>query len=221
MSRVACLSLLLLAVPAVAAESAGNAPRMVDVHNFIRAETDLYFRKAAMDDGAFGKLRHRREVASIDKQDVVRMNRDTLYSSGVFDLDAAPVTITLPDAGKRFMSMQVISEDQYTPAVNYKPGPYTLTRDAIGTRYVMVAIRTLVDRGTPGDLEKVHALQDAIKVEQAAAGKFEAPKWDMASQTKIREALAVLGATLPDSKRMFGKKQDVDPVRFLIGSATA
>ena len=95
MSRVACLSLLLLAVPAVAAESAGNAPRMVDVHNFIRAETDLYFRKAAMDDGAFGKLRHRRAVASIDKQDVVRMNRDTLYSSGVFDLDAAPVTITL------------------------------------------------------------------------------------------------------------------------------
>jgi hypothetical protein len=40
------------------------------------------------------------------------MNRDTLYSSGVFDLDAAPITITLPDAGKRFMSTQVISQDQ-------------------------------------------------------------------------------------------------------------
>jgi hypothetical protein len=36
------------------------------------------------------------------------MNRDTRYSAAVFDLDAGPVTIALPDAGKRFMSMQVI-----------------------------------------------------------------------------------------------------------------
>jgi Protein of unknown function (DUF1254) len=93
------------------AQGAADKPLAVNVHNFVRAETDLYFSKAAIDDGAFGKLRHRRTMASVDKQDVVRMNRDTLYSSGVFDLDAAPLTITLPDTGKRFMSMQVISED--------------------------------------------------------------------------------------------------------------
>ena len=70
--------------------SAQNAkPTPVNVHNFVRAETDRYFGKTAIGDGAFGKLRHRREMASIDKQDVVRMNRDTLYSSGVFDLDAS------------------------------------------------------------------------------------------------------------------------------------
>ena len=68
-------------------------PTPVNVHNFVRAETDRYFGKTAIDDDAFGKLRHRREMASIDKQDVVRMNRDTMYSSGVFDLDASPVTI--------------------------------------------------------------------------------------------------------------------------------
>jgi hypothetical protein len=61
-------------------------------------------------------------MAAIDKQDVVRMNRDTLYSSGVFDLEAAPVTITLPDAGKRFMSMQVVSDDHYTTEVVCAPG---------------------------------------------------------------------------------------------------
>ena len=43
---------------------------------------------------------------------VKRGNRDTLYSVGVFDLDAGPVTISLPDAGKRFMTMIVIDEDQ-------------------------------------------------------------------------------------------------------------
>ena len=50
------------------------------------------------------------------------MNRDTLYSSALFDLDAGPVTITLPDAGKRFMSMQVINEDHYVPEVFYGAG---------------------------------------------------------------------------------------------------
>jgi hypothetical protein len=32
---------------------------------------------------------------------VIRLNRDTLYSLGVFELAAAPVTVTLPDAGNR------------------------------------------------------------------------------------------------------------------------
>ena len=40
------------------------------------------------------------------------MNRDTIYSAAVLDLDGAPVTISLPDAGKRFMSMQVINQDE-------------------------------------------------------------------------------------------------------------
>jgi hypothetical protein len=64
---------------------------------------------------AIGKFVHRREPAGIDNQTVIRLNRDTLYSSAVFDLDAGPVTITLPDAGKRVMSMQVISEDLSLP----------------------------------------------------------------------------------------------------------
>ena len=47
---------------------------------------------------------------------------DTLYSAAVFDLDGGPVSIVLPDPGKRFMSMQVISQDPYTTEVVYAPG---------------------------------------------------------------------------------------------------
>jgi len=39
----------------------------------------------------------------------------------VFDLDAGPVTISLPDAGKRFMTMIVIDEDHYVFTVVYRP----------------------------------------------------------------------------------------------------
>jgi hypothetical protein len=98
--------------------------------NFVRAESDLYF-AGVVRNGGFGKFDHTREPAPIDKQTVVRLNRDTLYSAAVFDLDAGPVTITLPDAGGRFMSMQVIDEDENTHAVHYGAGRYTLTRDEI------------------------------------------------------------------------------------------
>ncbi len=194
----------------------------VTADNFIRAETDLYFGNVVKD-GGFGKFNHIREPSPIDHQSVIRTNRDTLYSAAVFDLDAGPVAITLPDGGKRFMSMQVFDEDEYTPMVVYGAGAYTLSRDKIGTRYAMVGVRTLVDPADANDVKQVHALQDAIKVEQKSAGRFEPPAWDQASQAKVREALLSLGATLPDTKHMFGAKSDgdVEPVRRLIGAAMA
>jgi hypothetical protein len=203
-----------------APQSAGNAIP-VTVDNFIRAESDLYFAGILKDSGAIGKFLHRREPARIDNQTVIRLNRDTLYSSAVFDLDTGPVTITLPDAGSRFMSMQVINEDHYVPEVVYGKGNYTLTKDQVGTRYVAVAIRTLIDPADPKDIEQVHALQDAIKVSQKSVGTFEAPNWDQASQKKVRDALLVLATTLPDFKKAFGTKAQVDPVCHLIGTAAA
>ena len=157
----------------------------------------------------------------IEHQAVVRPNRDKLYSAAVFDLDAGPATITLPDAGERFMSLQVISEDHYVPEVAYGAGSYTLDKEKVGTRYAIVGIRTLVDPADPEDVKEVHALQDAIKVEQAGVGKFEIPDWDQASQKKVRDALLVLGSTMPDFKNAFGKKGEVDPIRHLLGAAAA
>jgi len=192
----------------------------VTVDNFIRAESDLYF-TGLVKQGGLGKLLHRREPADIDHQTVIRLNRDTFYTSGVFDLDAGPVTITLPDAGKRFMSLQVINEDHYTPIVHYGGGTYTLSRENVGTRYVVAAIRTLVDPASPDDIQAVHRLQDAMRVSQASAGTFELPAWDPVSQKKVRDALIILSTTIPDFKKAFGTKADVDPVRRLVGSAAA
>ena len=56
----------------------------------------LYFGNAVKD-GGFGKFFHIRELTPMDHQLVIRQNRDTLYSAAVFDLDAGPVTITLPE----------------------------------------------------------------------------------------------------------------------------
>jgi hypothetical protein len=195
-------------------------PIGVSPDNFIRAESDLYFGNL-VNDGGFGRFHHIRELSPIDNQLVIRQNRDTLYSAGVFDLDAAPLTVGLPDAGERFMSLQVVTEDHYVPQVIYSAGTHTFTREAIGTRYVMMAVRTLVDPNSSADIDAVHGLQDAITAEQDTIGRFEVPDWDPVSQKAVRDALLALASTLPDTKDAFGTVEDTDPVRHLICSASA
>ncbi|MGL6224033.1 MAG: DUF1254 domain-containing protein, partial [Steroidobacteraceae bacterium] len=101
-----CASLLAIALLApvslpaqdVASDAAVPLKVPVTVQAFQRAESDLYFGNTVRQ-GGFGKFFHYRSPTPIDRQEVVRMNRDTLYSSAVFDLDAGAVTITLPDPG--------------------------------------------------------------------------------------------------------------------------
>jgi hypothetical protein len=79
----------------------------------------------------------------------------------------------------------------------------------------------LVDPADLKDVGQVHKLQDEIKVSQQSSGKFEVPNWDQASQKKVRDALLILATTIPDFKRAFGTKDQVDPVRHLIATAAA
>jgi hypothetical protein len=181
------LSLALCAMGSAHAASE-DSPIAVSPDNFVRAESDLYF-SGVVKDGGFGKFIHRREPTPVAQQTVIRMNRDTLYSAAVFDLDAGPVTITLPDPGKRFLSMQVIDEDEYSPDVIYGAAVRTLKKEEIGTRYVIVAIRILVDPNDPKDVEAVHALQDAIKISQPAGpGTFKVPNWEPRARLKCGRA---------------------------------
>ncbi len=192
----------------------------VTADNIIRAESDAVF-AGLVAQGGFGKFYHNRELTPIDSRIVKRPNRDTLYSTGVFDLDAGPVTISLPDAGNRFLTMIAIDEDHYVFTVVYGAGSHTLTREQVGTRYAVAAIRILVDPNDPKDVARVNALQDAVKVEQPGGpGKFDVPNWDAASQKKVRDALVVLGETIPDWRRAAGRRNEVDPIRHLIVTTT-
>jgi hypothetical protein len=205
-----------VAIPAIATTAAPAIAVTAD--NFCRAETDRVL--AGFCPHAFGRFQHIRELTPLDSQHVQRQNRDTLYSPGVFDLDAGPVTISLPDAGRRFMSLTVFNEDHYTRGSEYGAGDHFVNRERVGTRYTLVALRTLVDPHDPRDVAQAHALQDAVVVHQRSRGRFEIPNWDEVSQRKVRDALTVLGATLPDLNGAAGLPGQVDPVRHLIVTAT-
>jgi len=221
MTKLTVATLVLADVTMQAQSGApAQAPVIVTPDNFNRAETDTIYADGVKSHG-LGRFEHHREPIAIDFP-IVRPNRDTLYSLAVFDLDAGPLTITLPNAGRRFMSLQVIDEDHYTPNVFYGAGAHTFEKDQIGTRYISIGVRILVDPENPRDLQQVHALQDAITISQPRGpGRFEIPRWDQASQKKVRDALLALAETLPDTKRTFGARGEVDPVRHLIGTAFA
>jgi len=211
------------AVPQAASPQAPPPqPVPVTPENFPRAESDLNFASVVKEAG-LGKFVHRRDPVALDHQGLVRMNRDTLYSAAVFDLDAGPVAITLPDAGKRFVSMQIVDEDADTFEVVYGSGATTtLTRQAVGSRYALAAVRIFVDAGDPRDVDAVRALQGAIKVEQPGGpGAFVVPNWEAASQVDVRAGLTALAETLPDTRGLFGRRGAGDPVRRLIGAGAA
>lgn len=208
---------LVLALGLLSSGLAASAAVPVTVENFCRAESDLTFARYAKQ-GAFGKMLHIRAPTPLDRQDVVRMNRDTLYSAGIFDL-TEPVTIIKPESGGRFQSMLVINQDHSMLPVEHGPGRFVLTKEKVGTRYVSVVFRTFADANNPDDVKAANALQDKIAVEQKAPGTFEIPEWDEASLHKVREAVKVLASTLVSFNGCFGDKAKLDPVRHLCGTA--
>jgi hypothetical protein len=103
----------------------------ITTDNFTRAESDTYFSNIAKQADGLARLFRRRELEPIDKQIVIRANHDTLYSALLFDLEAGPVTITLPDAGARFLSLIVVSAGQHSPAVVYGAGGHRNTNKVV------------------------------------------------------------------------------------------
>jgi hypothetical protein len=194
-----------------------DKPVPVTIDNFTRAETDHYFKKR-VELGCFGQFCHDREPTPIDRQPNIRMNRDTPYSVAIFDL-TTPVTIVKPDTKGRFQSILVINEDHYLQCVIYEPDTYTFTREEMGTRYSQMTVRTFVNPNDPKDIAELYKAQDGLKVTQADRGSFEVPNWDQAQLDGLRKAILTMTPWVPDSRYMFGRKDEVREVRHLLGTA--
>ncbi len=197
-----------------------DRPVPVSRRTFIRAETDRHLAKFVAR-GGLGTFDHLRAPVAINQQDVIRTNRDTLYSGAVFDL-TTPVTIHMPKTQGRFQSLQAIDQDHYIVAIAHEPGAYTFDLDRVGTRYLFVGIRTFMDPTSMADITAANALQDAIRVDQADPGIFTVPNWDTVSLDRRRQRLnriaALFGGT-SSSRGVFGARGEVRPLRHLVGTA--
>ncbi|MGH8952393.1 MAG: DUF1254 domain-containing protein [Acidimicrobiia bacterium] len=190
----------------------------VNFENFVQAETARMFVDLQRAAGGVNQLQHFRTPTPLDEQTVIRMNRDTLYSWAIADISRG-ATLTIPDAGDRYTSVMVVNEDQYINRIFHDPGDHELTVDEFDTPFVLVAVRTLVDPVDPDDVTAVNALQDQFGLSAASDNPYQPVAYDEASLTATRQALLELGKGLTGFERAFGSRDDVDPVRRLIGAA--
>ena len=191
----------------------------VTVDNFVRAETAFQFDRMVKMAGGINKWSHLRSPTPLDKQSVIRMNRDTLYSFAIVDVSKG-ATLTIPSSGKRYLSVMVVNEDHYINKVYHKAGAHKLTMKEFDTRYVNLSARILVDPNDPADVKTVNALQDKLKIEAVSAKPYSHPNYDKQSYQAVYKPLLDLAAAgISDANNTFGKKDEVDQVRHLLGTA--
>lgn len=185
-----------------------------------------------------GKLIHLRNVTSIvssEQTQAVRMNRDTLYSYGVFDL-TSPVKFELPVSAGLYMSFQAIDEEHFTLAFIYPHNSKTTkiiftynqnitnNHDSIEvaskTRYMYIIIRILVNPYNRADLQRGHVQQNLIKLTQAGLGEFLIPNWNKASIVNLQAALTRLADYIKPGTSLTAYRGQIDPTVQLIGVAT-
>ncbi|MEM8570205.1 MAG: DUF1254 domain-containing protein [Pseudomonadota bacterium] len=175
----------LWAILAVASGSAAAAQDFVGPENYIRAEVDMAFAQFQGYAGSdVNRFYYIREPTPSDAQTVVRMNRDTLYAGAVVDTEGG-ASITIPELpDDRYVSVMVIDNDHYAPAVFYEPGTHQIPGD---TKYVALIMRIqIMDPDDPEEVKLVNDLQNAFVIEAASHDLFPRPDWDIDSLLRLR-----------------------------------
>ena len=115
-------------------------PLIVNADNFVRVETAIQFDRVLEFTGETNCFCHLRQPTPLDKQSVIRMNRDTHYSAAVVDISEG-ATSTVPDSLGRYMSIMVVNQDHYIKRVIHRSGTYELTQEEFGTPFVNLSVR--------------------------------------------------------------------------------
>lgn len=147
--------------------------------------------------GEINTFSHARNLANHKMRAVTTPNNDTLYTSAQIDLSAGPVTITVPAAGERYLSLALM--DAYTNNFailgTRTTGPDGGTFRLVGpteaaegpnvvrapTNHVWALARILVDG--PADLEAARAIQSGFSLQgppapQAPAHARRSAPWN-------------------------------------------
>jgi len=183
----------------------------VTSETYIRAETDRNFQNFLGLTGGVNRFFHIRRPTPLDKQTVIRMNLDTLYSGAVVDTSKG-ATIALPEVpAGRFISAQVIDNDHYCPATFYEAGPHRIESD---TRYAAVVVRIQVfDPKDPAEVAIVNALQDRLVLDAGSAEPLPPSKWEPKSLQALTDRYNEEAKALGGFKGLMGRRGKVDEAR--------
>lgn len=200
--------------------------RVVTDENYGLAESEVIFSDyvgrfaAATGTNGVGVLVHNKIPPDPKDRAIVRINFDTLYSSAIVDLTEDAV-LTMPKTNGRYQSAWIITDEHYNPMAFVEPGTYTLTRENVGRRYAMIAIRTQANMNDPADLAIANELQEKVKLEQKDRGSYQpSGTWDMEEILIMRAKYQKIGMDegIP-SEVLFGKKGEVPLKEHNVGTS--
>jgi len=126
-----------------------------------------------------------------EEQLVVRMNRDTYYSSTVMDV-SEDAFITIPET-ERYVSIQIVDENHETQPMIYGPGKHKITAK---TDHVFVIVRALEDNARRN-----------LLIEAESNKPFIMKEWDMESFKKLEEEGNAVFVKGYDQSKAFGSKE--------------
>lgn len=188
--------------------------------NYARAEVDESYKHIVADVGS-NAFRHDRALIPLDKQPAVTMNRDTVYSFGVFYAPKG-TTITLPrSADNRYQSAMIMQNDDYTDQVFYAPGTFEIKSK---TEFVGVVMRTQINPSDPDDTRNVKVIQDGVKVNWPKGVKPEQYKivdWDQESLKSLRAQYQKEAAKLPNFNDTSGPRGVIKPEMLRLSASVA
>ena len=208
-------------------ETSEHAKTLLTAENFALAESQMIFAKYVKDIAAItntngvGVFMHNKKAANPKDKTVVRINFDTQYSVAILDLNEEAV-LTMPETNGRYQSAWFITEEHYNPMAINKPGTYKINQKDMGSRYVMLVIRTQVNMRDPEDLAKVSALQDQLKLYQKDRGSFVMTNnWDRPKVIEMRKKYQNIAREKQIvSSLMFGKKGETTLENHNVGVST-
>jgi hypothetical protein len=191
----------------------------VTPQTYVRAESDRQFGVVAKMAGGVNRFYHFRRPTPLDKQNVVRMNRDTLYSMGIVDTTKG-ATITVPELPKdRYASVYLVDNDHYCPSVIYSSGTHELPRD---TQYLGVGVRIQVfNPKDENEIALINKLQDQFIIKANSAEPLPEFKWDLQSLKALTVQYEKDSTQYSSWKGMMGPRGKVDEKSRHIAAAAA
>nr|NLI50026.1 DUF1254 domain-containing protein [Propionibacterium sp.] len=191
---------------------------LVTAESYIRAETDRQFGVVAQMAGGVNRFYHFRRPTPLDQQNVVRMNRDTLYSMAVVDTSKG-ATITVPEVPEyRYVSVYLVDNDHYCPSVIYSTGTHQLPRD---TQYLGIGVRIQVfDPNDEDEVALINEMQDQFIIQANSAEPLPEFTWDLQSLKALTDQYEKDSTQYGSWKGMMGPRGRVDEhIRHIAAAA--
>lgn len=206
-------SLLAIAIATLSFNSIAATP--VTEANYVLAESDWYF--AGVQQKAGVNVWMHDDPVSIDNQQVIRSNRDVVYSIAIVDVSEG-ATFTVPNSDE-FQIIHIIDEAHLFHQVVKNGETMSVTANDIDGDYVYLLARTRDN----GDFEDTKKRQTALQFNAKSAKPYQAKGFDANEVIAFREELVRrvnTGEQPIAGHDAFGKTiQDVNPHNYLYAAA--